>query len=367
MKRENLLLSLIPDRDTAILLTSFPVLSYYAGYPAPEGGAILAGSFGVVLYPSFSAERKAGFRSLRRGLPPEIKRLEIETSSVSAMDAILLKQSLSIDVVLSGELEQRIASQRQRKQPDEIEKLRRAQQITDRAFANALNFIHPGMTDWELQKLIADKLWEEGSQMTSFNHVVGCGADTADPHVRPTGRTAQRGDLIMMDIGASVEGYGSDMTRMISLGPPNNEQREIYELVKAAQAAGLAAVKAGVKCSEIDRAARQVIEQAGYGDAFPHGLGHPVGAGGQEGPRLCREEAQVLPFDIVVTVEPGIYLPGKFGIRIEDMVLVCKDKIENLTQTSHELFVMPLFYSPIACLRYASSISVPVRNKIPQS
>lgn len=340
MKRENLLLSLIPDRDTAILLTSFPVLSYYAGYPAPEGGAILAGSFGVVLYPSFSAERKAGFRSLRRGLPPEIKRLEIETSSVSAMDAILLKQSLSIDVVLSGELEQRIASQRQRKQPDEIEKLRRAQQITDRAFANALNFIHPGMTDWELQKLIADKLWEEGSQMTSFNHVVGCGADTADPHVRPTGRTAQRGDLIMMDIGASVEGYGSDMTRMISLGPPNNEQREIYELVKAAQAAGLAAVKAGVKCSEIDRAARQVIEQAGYGDAFPHGLGHPVGAGGQEGPRLCREETQALPADIVVTVEPGIYLPGKFGIRIEDMVFVCQDKTENFTQTSHELFII---------------------------
>ena len=144
----------------------------------------------------------------------------------------------------------------------------------------------------------------------------------------------------MMDVGALVDGYGSDMTRMISLGLPNDEQLEVYELVKAAQAAGLAAVRAGARCSEIDRSARQVIEQAGYGDAFPHGLGHPVGAGGQEGPRLCREETGILPENIVVTAEPGIYLPGKFGVRIEDMVLVCKDKTENLTQTSHELFIV---------------------------
>lgn len=340
MKRENLLLSLAPDRDTAILLTSFPVLRYYAGDSVLEGGAILAGKFGALLYPSFSAERKEAFQGFRSSLPPEVKRLEVEASNISAMDAFLLKQALSIEIVLNGELEQRIAGQRQRKLPEEIEKIRHAQQITDRAFANALNFIHPGMTDRELQKLIADKLWEEGSQMTSFNHVVGCSEDTANPHVRPTGRTAQRGDLIMMDIGAVVEGYGSDMTRMISLGPPNDEQREIYELVKAAQAAGLAAVKAGVKCSEIDSAARRVIEQAGYGAAFPHGLGHPVGAGGQEGPRLCREETRILPANMVVTVEPGIYLPGKFGVRIEDMVLVHGDKTENLTQTSHELFVV---------------------------
>lgn len=125
-------------------------------------------------------------------------------------------------------------------QIEEIEKIRCAQKITDRAFMDALNFIRPGMTDRELQKLIADKLWEEGSQMTSFNHVVGCGPDTADPHVRPTGRIAQKGELIMMDIGALVDGYGSDMTRMIALGKPRDEQLEIYALIQKAQRAGIA-------------------------------------------------------------------------------------------------------------------------------
>ena len=144
----------------------------------------------------------------------------------------------------------------------------------------------------------------------------------------------------MMDIGAQVEGYGSDMTRMIAVGEPGEEERRIYELVLAAQTAGIAAVQAGIACSAVDRAARTIIEQAGYGSFFPHGLGHPVGSGGWEGPRFAPGDDTPLPTDIVMTVEPGIYLPGQFGIRIEDMILVRKDGIENLTTLSHQLIIL---------------------------
>ena len=134
------------------------------------------------------------------------------------------------------------------------------------------------MTDRELQKRIADHLWAEGSEMTSFNHVLGCGPDTVNPHVRPTGRRIARGDLIMMDIGAQVEGYGSDMTRMIAVGEPGEEERRIYELVLAAQTAGIAAVQAGIACLAVDRAARTIIERAGYGSFFPTASAIPSGA-----------------------------------------------------------------------------------------
>lgn len=340
MKREKQLLSLVSDRETAVLLTSYPALRYYGGEKIPEGSAILAGKFGFVYYVSWAAEKKNGLASLRNGLSPEVRRLEVEVSSLTMAEGELLKEALPVEILLSTELETRIFHQRQHKSPEEIKKIRQAQEITDRAFADSLNFIHEGMTDRELQKLIADMLWKEGSQMTSFNHVLGCGPDTADPHVRPTGRAAKRGDFIMMDIGALVDGYGSDMTRMVALGEVTDEQREIYELVRKAQAAGIAAVHAGAVCSEVDHAAREVIEQAGYGEFFPHGLGHPVGSGGLEGPRFSREDASILQPDIVMTVEPGIYLPGKFGVRIEDMVLVQEGRIEDLTHTSHELIIL---------------------------
>lgn len=340
MKREKQLLSLVPDKETAVLLNSYPALRYYAGEKTPDGGAILAGDFGFLYIPNFASEKKNGLSAVRRLLPPEIRRMEVETEALTMAEGKFLKETLPLEIVLSSDLETRIFLQRQRKSSEEIKKIRQAQEITDRAFAASLNFIHEGMTDRELQKLIADMLWQEGSQMTSFNHVLGCGPDTADPHVRPTGRAVRRGDFIMMDIGALVDGYGSDMTRMIALGEISDKQREIYELVLKAQAAGISAVHAGVVCSEADHAARDVIEKAGYGQFFPHGLGHPVGSGGWEGPRFNQEDHSVLQPDIVMTVEPGVYLPGEFGVRIEDMVLVRESQVENLTRTSHELVIL---------------------------
>lgn len=337
--RENQLFALIEDEQDAILLTSFPSVRYYTGKEAAEGSALLAWSSGCRLFPSFAAVKKDGFAGIRSSLPDTIRQIETEPSSLKASDWIALSEALPAAVLSIG-LEQRVCRQRQQKSPEEISKIRQAQSITERAFLASLNYIRTGMTDRELQKLIGDLLWKEGSEMPSFNHVLGCGSDTVDPHVRPTGRKICRGDLIMMDIGALVDGYGSDMTRMAIIGEADEEKQKIYELVLKAQTKAVAAVHAGAVCEDVDRAARSVIEQAGYGAYFPHGLGHPVGSGGWEGARFTIGEKAQLPSNIVMTVEPGIYLPGKFGIRIEDMILVQENKIENLTTITHQLITL---------------------------
>ena len=282
LKRGNALAALLRDPYTALLLTSFPAVRYYAGKEAAEGSALLAWSGGCILLPSFSSEKKSGFAQIRRALPKTVSTLEAEPSALTAADWMALRDALPI-VSLSEDLERRVYLQRCRKNPEEIQKIRQAQQITERAFTACLNDIRPGMTDRELQKRIADHLWAEGSEMTSFNHVLGCGPDTVNPHVRPAGHRIARGDLIMMDIGAQVEGYGSDMTRMIAVGEPGEEERRIYELVLAAQTAGIAAIQAGIACLAVDRAARTIIEQAGYGSFSPTASAIPSGAAAGKG------------------------------------------------------------------------------------
>ena len=277
LKRGNALAALLRDPYTALLLTSFPAVRYYAGKEAAEGSALLAWSGGYILLPSFSSEKKSGFAQIRRALPKTVSTLEAEPSALTAADWMALRDALPI-ASLSEDLEKRGYLQRCHKDPEEIQKIRQAQQITERAFTACLNDIRPSMTDRELQKRIADHLWAEGSEMTSFNHVLGCGPDTVNPHVRPAGHRIARGDLIMMDIGAQVEGYGSDMTRMIAVGEPGEEERRIYELVLAAQTAGIAAIQAGIACLAVDRAARTIIEQAGYGSFSPTASAIPSGA-----------------------------------------------------------------------------------------
>lgn len=339
LRRPQKLQALVVDARTAVLLTAETSVRYYAG-EAHGGAVLLAWEGGSALLPGFAKMRRDGFAALRSALPDSIRAVETEPDALSAWDAAQLARHLPVEVLLTQALPERVQRQRTRKEPEEIEKIRQAQAIADRAFLEMLNFVRAGMTDRELQKLIADLLWQYGSQMTSFNHVVGCGPATANPHVRPSGRVLRRGDLAMIDIGAQVDGYGSDMTRMIALGEPDERKRRIVQLVLEAQAAGIAAAKAGAVCCEVDRAARAVIERAGFGAFFPHGLGHPVGAGGPEGPRFSPEDTTPLPADIVMTVEPGIYLPGEFGVRMEDMLLITEKGSEDLTGVPRELFVV---------------------------
>ncbi|HKS46787.1 MAG TPA: Xaa-Pro peptidase family protein [Amycolatopsis sp.] len=228
------------------------------------------------------------------------------------------------------------------KDATEIESLRMACAAADRALADLLEHggIRPGRTEREVARDLETRMLDYGSSGPSFDSIVAAGANSAIPHHRPTGKVLAAGEFVKLDFGATVDGYHSDMTRTVVLGRPVDWQREVYELVYRAQAAGRAAVLPGSEVVEVDKAARQVIEQGGHGDEFSHGLGHGVGLQIHEAPRLARNGAGTLSVGMTVTVEPGVYIAGRGGVRIEDTLVVRDSTAELLTLSSKELVVV---------------------------
>jgi Xaa-Pro aminopeptidase len=178
------------------------------------------------------------------------------------------------------------------------------------------------MTEREFAVLIERAMTDAGAEQPAFSTIVASGPNGASPHHTPTGRAFEQGDLITIDCGARYAGYHADMTRTVALGPPAGWQREIYDLVAAAQRAGIVAAVPGAAIAGVDAAARDLIEAAGYGGAFGHGLGHGVGLEIHEAPMLAHEKPGTLADRVPLTVEPGIYLPGEGGVRIEDTLVV---------------------------------------------
>jgi len=226
------------------------------------------------------------------------------------------------------------------KSPAEIEKITQAQRIAELAFEHVLGKIAPGVTERELALELDYFMLRGGAEALSFDTIVLAGESGSQPHGIPGDRKLQRGDLITFDFGAVVDGYHSDMTRTVALGEPSAQQRKIYETVLTAQLAALESIKPGATCKSVDKAARDVIEAAGFGEHFRHGTGHGVGLEVHEAPRLSKLSKDTLKPGMVVTVEPGIYLPGQCGVRIEDMVVVTEMGYENLTKTSKEMIVL---------------------------
>lgn len=222
----------------------------------------------------------------------------------------------------------------------ELELMRRSQAITDRVFFNILDFIRPGMTEREVAARIVYELMRLGASRPSFDPIVAAGANGSMPHAVPGDAVIELGMFVTMDFGGVYEGYCSDMTRTIAVGQPTDEMRRVYDTVLNAQLAGLAAAKAGVPGCEVDAAARTVIEQAGYGEYFGHSLGHSLGLEIHESPNFSPSEQTVMPVGAVVSCEPGIYLPGRFGVRIEDVVILREDGCENITASPKELIIL---------------------------
>lgn len=226
---------------------------------------------------------------------------------------------------------------RSRKTPEELEKIKASQSITEKAFDHALSRIREGMTETELAFEIDFAIRRFGAQAIAFETVCVFGSNTSLPHGKPGDRVLRPGDFITMDFGANLDGYCSDMTRTVCFKKASEKQKEVYNLVLSAQLAALEKIKGNIKGSVADSYARKIIEDGGYGEYFNHSLGHSLGLEVHESPNFSPREEKEVPCGAVVSVEPGIYLPGEFGVRIEDIVYLTEDGCINLTHSPKEL------------------------------
>ncbi len=230
---------------------------------------------------------------------------------------------------------------RRTKAPEEVERIHEAIELTERGLQEILGRVKRGRTERDLALELEFWYRQEGAEDVAFELIVASGPGSSMPHYRAGGRNLAGGDVVLFDIGVRIDGYCSDLTRVVALGSPSPQVKEVYELVLEANKAGLDAVKAGRSGQEVDRAARQVIEAAGKGERFGHGLGHGLGMEVHEAPRVAPTSEDVLSPGDVVTVEPGVYLPGEFGIRIEDVVVVTDEGCRVLTSfPKDELIVL---------------------------
>ena len=222
----------------------------------------------------------------------------------------------------------------------ELELMKKAQDITDLAFSEVLSRIKVGMTEKQLQAELIYCLLKNGADGPSFSPIVVSGPKTSLPHGVPGDRVIQEGDFITMDFGALYKGYCADMTRTVAVGYATEEMKKVYDTVLQAQLAGIAAAKAGVLGKTVDNTARKVIEDAGYGKYFGHGFGHSVGLEIHERPNCGRFSEEVMVENAVASAEPGIYIPGKFGVRIEDVLIYKPDGSENITHSPKNLIII---------------------------
>jgi len=226
------------------------------------------------------------------------------------------------------------------KEPEEMECLRKSASLLDQAFQHLLSWLKPGVSEKEISLELEYYLRKQGAQGPTFRYIVASGERGAMPHGVASSKKLQSGEVVTIDFGVYYRGYASDMTRNFSLGEPDARLREVYHLVHRAQQAALEGIKAGITCREADALARRVIEEAGYGEYFGHGLGHGVGLEPHELPTLSfRSEEQLEP-GAVATVEPGIYIPSLGGVRIEDMVLIKEDGVELITHSPKDLIIL---------------------------
>lgn len=266
-----------------------------------------------------------------------VKTMGFEDGYLSVADYSLWKEGLTAELVPAQKL---VNSLRAAKDDGEIALMTKAQEITDRAFSEILKFIQPGMTEQEIAAKLQYDMLRFGAEKMSFDPIVVSGPNGSLPHGIPSAKQVQQGEFITMDFGCKYGGYCSDMTRTVALGEPTGEMRKVYQTVLEAQLAGIAVTKAGVPGKSIDAAARKVIEDAGYGEYFGHGYGHSLGIEIHESPNANTREETLLPVGAVVSAEPGIYLPGKFGVRIEDVTVLTADGCMVLTKSPKELIIL---------------------------
>ena len=269
------------------------------------------------------------------------KTIAVETHTMTIHELESYKKTLSaMDFDTSDHLSDLITGLRAIKDSEELEKIKEAQRIAEKAFDNVLNYIQVGKTEKEIAFILDSFMLQNGAEALSFDTIALFGKNTSLPHGVPSNEKLCNGEFILMDFGAVYEGYHSDMTRTVCIGEPSDKMRSVYDIVLQAQHAALQAAHAGIKGHELDEIARNVISSNGYGEQFGHSLGHGVGMEIHEFPNAAPKNQTIFQENMVMTVEPGIYLTQEFGVRIEDFVVIKNGGCENMTKSLKNLLCL---------------------------
>ena len=293
------------------------------------------------LHVILSSDFKADLLKIAR--KHRVKTVLIENNGITLSEALKIEKWLKeghIALNKQNSIDKALYSLRAEKTHLEIKNIRMVQEIAENAFKQFLPLIKPGVTEKKLAFELEFLLRKEGAETLAFDLIVASGKNSAVPHAEPSDKAIEVGDFVTIDMGAVYNGYHSDMTRTVAVGQVSEEQRKVYNTVLAAQKMAINLVRPGAFCREIDAIARKFINESGYKNCFGHALGHGVGLGIHEKPFLSKRTEDVLRSGMVITIEPGIYLANRFGVRIEDMLLVTDDGCENLTTVEKELIIL---------------------------
>jgi Xaa-Pro aminopeptidase len=337
----------------AFLVTSLVNVRYLTGFTGSNGALLVRADGGALLCTDFRyaeqsavqvpdvdvlIDRPCPLALTRRAAAAGRVRLGFEAHHLTVAEHAELTVAVpAADLVAAG---QPVEELRRVKDATEVALLREACAVGDRALGDLLPTLHPGLSERSVGHALEDLMRAHGADAPAFDTIIASGPNGAVPHHRPSGRQLTAGDMLTLDFGAQVAGYHADMTRTVAVGEPAEWQRELYDLVRAAQRAGRHALVPGAGLAHVDAASRSVIEAAGYGPQFGHGLGHGVGLQIHEAPMMGPSAAGTLDAGSPVTVEPGVYLPGRGGVRIEDTLVVRDGRAELLTTSSKELLVL---------------------------
>jgi Xaa-Pro aminopeptidase len=338
----------------ALLLTSHENRLFASGFPSSAGALVITADKTTFItdfryYEAASSSlpdtkvimisRNEKYTDLLNKIFAEdgIESVGFEDSAMSCAEYETYANALSAKLV---PLRKTLVCLRAQKAEFELQKMQKAQDITDAAFASILGKIKNGMTEKEIEAELIYELYRCGAEKLSFDPIVVSGPNGSLPHGHASDRKVCNGDFITMDFGVIYGGYCSDMTRTVALGSPDAEKREIYKIVYDANLLGLETARAGVMWRDVDKTVRDYISGFGYGDCFGHGLGHGLGIEIHESLDFDPERPGLTPVNGVVSVEPGIYLPDRFGIRIEDCVILKEGGNVNLTHSPKELICL---------------------------
>ena len=350
-RRGRLVHELAAEGIDALLSTHLPNVRYLSGFSGSNGQVVVAGSGGRFFtdgrYTEQSSREVPDMERVTYGrdwiqrlgeacTDLGVKRLGFESEYVTYKEFERLGE-VEVELVPTKDL---VGGLRWIKDDEELGMIQKAQDLTDEGFALIVGKLEEGMTERDLALELDWAMLRAGADGVAFETIAAFGENAAEPHHSPVDRKLRTGDMVKLDFGALYAGYHADMTRTVAFGDPGEEMTKVYEIVREAQQAGIDAGHEGITGGAADRASRAVIDAAGYGESFTHSLGHGVGLEVHEGPTLTESSEEVLPVNTVVTVEPGIYLPGIGGVRIEDMVVVGSDRCRSMAASSKELMIL---------------------------